>query len=307
VAAIGVADAARGTERLVVVAESGAEGRADMARVKERVAQAVIDAAGATADEVVLIRPGTLPKTANGKQRRPAVRAMYLAGTLGREPNAPWVQVTGLRLARLPALTARATRGGVEAIGRAVVRAAAALAALGGGCVARMPGLGGLAGPAARMALAIVGRSPKLEGSLPAGALVVANRCSRLDALSLAGVLPGRVALCGAESLLGLRGWARFLLGGSVIRSEQAGERLRRGDTVVVLPDGPAGAPARRCRFRLGGLQAALEAGRPVVPAAVVQVRGRTVVELAEPLAGEGGDARALRKRVREAITRLYG
>ena len=39
---------------------------------------------GLTVSEVVLIEPGSLPKTTSGKLQRSATRKQYLLGTLGR-------------------------------------------------------------------------------------------------------------------------------------------------------------------------------------------------------------------------------
>jgi acyl carrier protein len=304
--AIGVPDAATGTERLVVVAESGAE-RSDLPRVRAGIAHAVAAAIAIPPDDIVLIPPGTLPRTSNGKQRRAAVRGMYQSGALGAEPAAPWLQMTGLWFSNLPALSSRGFARALSASGRALTRALAFSVAMAGGCLTRLPGLNGLVGPVSRMILSIVGRSPKRYGDAPRGAAVIAaNRTSPLDPLSLVALVSERAVLCGDDAVLGLRGAPRFLLQPAVIPRDGCRHALRAGRTVLLFPDAPVGAPPRRCRFRLEALDAAVEERVPIVPAAVVEIEGRTVVRFGPRLEAGGVDARTLRDRIRAAIAGLF-
>ncbi len=75
----------RGSEALVVIAETKAEDDHDtVRRVRDDVARSVRDAVGLAAKDVVLVRPGTLPKTSSGKLQRSLCRERY-EGT-GLEP-----------------------------------------------------------------------------------------------------------------------------------------------------------------------------------------------------------------------------
>jgi fatty-acyl-CoA synthase len=68
-------------ERMVVVAETKAAEQA------EEVAQRIFDSLRCEVDpppsEVVVVPPGTIPKTSSGKRQRPRCRDSYLAGELG--------------------------------------------------------------------------------------------------------------------------------------------------------------------------------------------------------------------------------
>lgn len=64
----------RGRESVVVVAETRAD---DTEPVRDAVSSRVIDAVGVSA-EVVLVRPGSLPKTSSGKLQRSLCRTRYL-------------------------------------------------------------------------------------------------------------------------------------------------------------------------------------------------------------------------------------
>ncbi len=78
VIAFGV-DGTRGRPHLVVVAESKAE---QPEPVRELVAGRVREAVGLAAKEIVLVPPGTLPKTSSGKLQRSLCRTRYLAAEL---------------------------------------------------------------------------------------------------------------------------------------------------------------------------------------------------------------------------------
>ncbi len=88
VVAFGVADAARGTEAVVVLAET----REPVARYPELAAaigRAVAAGLGLLPDRVELLGPGHLPKTSSGKLRRAQARTDWLGGGLvaAREPG----------------------------------------------------------------------------------------------------------------------------------------------------------------------------------------------------------------------------
>lgn len=78
VIAFGV-DGAQGKEGLIVVAESKAD---DHAEVRRSVAQRVRDAVGLPAKEIVLVQPGSLPKTSSGKLQRSLCKLRYLGQEL---------------------------------------------------------------------------------------------------------------------------------------------------------------------------------------------------------------------------------
>jgi hypothetical protein len=48
------------------------------------------------------------------------------------------------------------------------------------------------------------------------------------------------------------------------------------------------------------------ETGVPVVPAAVVEIEGRTVVRFGAPLESDGEEARTVRDRIRASIADLF-
>jgi len=78
VAAFGVALAGKGTETIVVMAETKLRDEAERAELIRAVRHAVSRRLEMTPDEVVLVPPRTIPKTTSGKVQRPLCRKMYL-------------------------------------------------------------------------------------------------------------------------------------------------------------------------------------------------------------------------------------
>ena len=69
----------RGREAVVVVAETRAD---DPHPIRRAVVARVLDACGLPPEEVILVPPGSLPKTSSGKLQRSLCRDRYLESTL---------------------------------------------------------------------------------------------------------------------------------------------------------------------------------------------------------------------------------
>jgi fatty-acyl-CoA synthase len=80
VIAFGV-DGRHGAQNMVVVAEVKSDRLEDLER---EITRQVTDAVGIPPREVVLVEPGTVPKTSSGKLQRSACRAQYTVGSLAR-------------------------------------------------------------------------------------------------------------------------------------------------------------------------------------------------------------------------------
>jgi acyl-CoA synthetase (AMP-forming)/AMP-acid ligase II len=87
-AAFGVRNDARGTEDLVLIAETKGPLEAQDASARELLAtemkRAVFEAIGAAPDRILLVSPGSVPKTSSGKIQRDLARKRYLEGSLER-------------------------------------------------------------------------------------------------------------------------------------------------------------------------------------------------------------------------------
>lgn len=76
-------------QHVVVVAEVRPDGPAgsDPAGLRRTISQRVTEEIGVPPRDVVLVPPGTVPKTSSGKLQRSACRKMYQAGELGKAPE----------------------------------------------------------------------------------------------------------------------------------------------------------------------------------------------------------------------------
>ncbi|MFE9017824.1 fatty acyl-AMP ligase [Streptomyces sp. NPDC007808] len=74
--------AGTGGEQAVVVAEIAPDSASEAEKIIDVVRSGIGEAHGLPVREVVLVRPGTIPKTSSGKIQRHASRAAYLNGTL---------------------------------------------------------------------------------------------------------------------------------------------------------------------------------------------------------------------------------
>jgi acyl-CoA synthetase (AMP-forming)/AMP-acid ligase II len=91
VAAFGVLDEAKGTDRLVVICESRRSSKAERSLLERQVIGEVGAALGVQPDEVAVRGPGTLSKTSSGKMQRLLAREKYLEGTLGDGAKRRWL------------------------------------------------------------------------------------------------------------------------------------------------------------------------------------------------------------------------
>ncbi|MGP4048704.1 fatty acyl-AMP ligase [Streptomyces sp. 2A115] len=78
----GGVDGAVEGEQPVIVAEIAPEAVGESEKITDLIRSAIGEAHGLSVRDVVLVRPGTIPKTSSGKIQRRASREAYLAGTL---------------------------------------------------------------------------------------------------------------------------------------------------------------------------------------------------------------------------------
>ena len=86
-AAFGLRNEKRGTEDLILICETREDDPDERDRIHTQVRQAVLEAIGATPDAIVLVGPGTVPKTSSGKIQRDLMRQRYRKGDL--KPGRP--------------------------------------------------------------------------------------------------------------------------------------------------------------------------------------------------------------------------
>jgi 1-acyl-sn-glycerol-3-phosphate acyltransferase len=285
VAAFGVTDPASGTERVVILAEVDGNNPLAEAALKVRAQEAATHIVGGPPDEVVLVQPGTVPKTASGKIRRAAARDLYLGKNLAVPQRALWWQLARLSFAGLGVRISQV----LGTIGQVLYAAwwwtfIAAFFLLGWLAVMTLPRLTWrwmTIRALARAAFAAIRIPVSVTGidRIPRGGAVMAfNHASYVDAVVVAAVLPGEPIYVVKKELanqvfagpmlrrLGVLFLERFELTGSLADLDSVTGVARQRRLLVFFPEGTFTRRAGLSGFYLGAFRVAAQAKLPVVP-----------------------------------------
>ncbi|MGZ6977744.1 MAG: AMP-binding protein [Acidimicrobiia bacterium] len=292
VAVFATPDPEAGTERLVVSAETREHDVTAREELRAAIVNLAVDILGTPPDEVVLLEPGSVPKTSSGKIRRAACREMYERGTLTRAPR------PRRAIARL---TLRSWGARARTVPKRVTGLAYALYAWSLVVVLALPGaLALLVMPRRSWRFAILRRMLRLAAALAGvtltangtehlrasdGAVVVANHPSWIDGAVLASLLPDSpVFVVGGE--LAHHFWSGpFLrrLGVEFVHRATPEEgaadtrrmiaAARRSQTLVIFPEGHLSRVPGVRSFHLGAFLTAAEVHVPVIPVVLAGTR----------------------------------
>ena len=337
----GAEDPTTGAERIVAVVETRLHEGAARARLREEIelsAQRTIDA---SIDDVVLVDPGTIPKTSSGKLRRGSLRELYLSGRLAHGPKSVRWQLIRLACLGMVARASRAIAHGAEWVyaARALVPLLVLVPAV-ALLVLVVPGRKrrrALTGRACRLLVGAMGLPFEVAGLelVPGEAAVLApNHSSYLDPIVLmAGLSPHMTFVAKGElrrstvmrALLGRIGTLfvdRFDARASEADLALAEQALGAGERLVVFPEGTFHRTAGLLPFHAGAFLLAARCGVPVVPVAIRGTRQVLRAESGRPrrapvsivvgtaLRSRGRDLAAageLRDRTRAAVLALSG
>jgi acyl carrier protein len=285
VAAFGSADAASGTERLIVVAETRVTATRELEAVRKAVVEAVDAKCGLPPDHVELVPPHSVPKTSSGKIRRNETRSLYEAGTLRRRTGSPAAQVARLWLGNIGPWLRLLLRGVVKGAARWVRAGVLWTASIVAGMLLRVvPSRAVMARGVAAVGARLLGLrrghirwSGEFHSDKPA--VLMVNRSGPADLPVLAAVLPVALFPADYRAVTTLPAPLQFLFHPLVVAAvdsetnppggalrQRIENALRNGETVVAFADVPIGTPPARSRFRLEAIQAARDAGAPVYP-----------------------------------------
>jgi 1-acyl-sn-glycerol-3-phosphate acyltransferase len=341
VAAFGVTDPVSGTERIVVVAETGQSDVGKREALGAHARDAATTIIGSPPDEIVLVDPGTVPKTSSGKIRRAAAREHYLSRQLSLPRRAVRWQIARLWFAGLGGQLNRLVRGAREHLYAAwwwtVLATCIGVGAVAVMALPRRPWRWAAVRMLAGAALAAMGIPLSVKGTnrLPnERAVVIFNHASYVDAIVVAAVLPNEPAyLVKGElsrqffagsllSRLGALFVQRHDLAGGLADTTAAAGRAHEGRILVVFPEGTFTRQPGLLEFFTGAFKIASEAGVPVYPGVLRGTRsilrsdqwfprwGRIDVEILDPIAPRGTDFESivqLRDAVRNAVLSRCG
>lgn len=336
IAAFGVTDSASGTERIVVLGETGQADGAKRETLVIAARNAVTAIIASPPDDIVLLDPGTVPKTSSGKIRRAAAREHYQtrqfnlpSRALRRQIMRLWFAGIGGRLERLRWAAGERIYAVWWWAVLAICVAAGAVAVIAMPCRswrwACVRTLARAALDAMRIPLAVNG----IE-RLPKGrALLIFNHASYVDAIVLAAILPYEPAYLVKGELsgqffagpllrkLGVLFVERYDLAGGIADTAAATALAQAGRLLVMFPEGTFTRQPGLLQFFTGAFKIASEAGIPVYPGVLRGTRsilrgdqwfprrGRVDVEILDPITPYGTDfdeILRLRDAARQAV-----
>lgn len=273
VTVFGAPDPRAGTEQLVVVAETRLTDADALAALRQRVGETAARLLDAPPEQILLVPPGSVPKTSSGKLRRTATRELFGHGRLGARPRSASRQLVRLAIMGLNTQVrqhARAIAGLAYALWWWIVLVVTA--AILWPLVVLLPGKARrwtIVHHGARLLLRLMAIRVAVTGRWPATAtrLVAINHSSYFDSLVLAAVLPGQPAIVAKRELD-----AQFVAGpflralgalfverddpeGGVEDTRRALEAARSGQTLVFFPEGTFTRVYGLQPFRLGAFR----------------------------------------------------
>lgn len=93
VAAFGVTSPITGTEQIIIVAEIKEKNDQQKEKIIAEITEKITYSIGFPPDQVVLVSPGTIPKTSSGKLQRSTCKQNYLSHTLTMRRLPVWMQI----------------------------------------------------------------------------------------------------------------------------------------------------------------------------------------------------------------------
>ncbi len=281
-------DPATGTERLVIMAETRERGESAQAQLRHTLNQTAIDVIGTPADDIVLVPPHSVLKTSSGKIRRLASRDAYEHGKAAKPAVAGWLHAVRIaaRFA-LASVTVGARHIGARAFGCYAWTIFVALILPCGGLamLLQRPRQGrriARFGARTLFRLADVSLSASGIDRLPRQPhVLLVNHASYLDAIALTALLPAvpgyaytakrefasQPVMRSFLAALGTLFIERFDARRSTEDVELMTAALRRGENVMVFPEGSFRREAGLRPFHSGALIAAAKAAAPIVVA----------------------------------------
>lgn len=332
----GTADAATATERVVIAietVESDLSAREELQESAHTTASSIL---GAPADEVLLLAPNAIPKTASGKIRRSAAKELYESGKLGAGQRSISRQRAHLALAVIAMRVFQTLKTLSDTFyGVWWWLSIALVASLAFITVMVLPTLE-LRWMAVRwvcrLGLILTGHGP-IPGKVPSASnrpcVFVFNHASYADALVVGATLPGAPIFAAKKEFqtqifagtllkrLGVAFVERNEISESLADTEKLRNLAKSNRRLAVFPEGTFSGKTGLAAFHLGAFKIASETGLPIVPGVIngtrTMLRGdqwwplwaHVSVAFGDPIYPSGNDfasALELRNKARDFI-----
>lgn len=336
VTAFGVTDQQRGTEQLIVVAETREKNKSKRERLIADINEKISIALDILPDQVVLVAPRTVPKTSSGKLQRAACKNMFIEGRLDKFHIPAWMQVARLGLQWIGRNIWKGITLCFKSIYTLYVSLVLAISFLPLYLIVHF----GQRDTAAktcrvwsRMMLRMMFCPLKIVGSenLQSGNPIIyaANHASYTDAVVLMSVLPPNTRFVGKKELFSTPIFRTFMqkldylavdrmdMPKGIEDTAKMEQSLTAGNAIVIFPEGTFGYAAGLRPFRMGAFKIAADTNIPICPIALAGTRkilrdneklmrpALVTVTIGQPIAPFGKewqDLTKLRDTVRAAI-----
>ena len=288
VVSFGVTDAERGTEKLVVVAETSVDDKKRYKAIRAEVVDKIVSQLGIPPDEVLLVPPRTIPKTSSGKLRRADCKKSYLEKKLGQRTISVRLQMAKLFFSS----GLRQFTTGLMDLGKSIYSGYLLVMAT----VTLLPtwlAVVVLPRKKASQVFRLWARSIFYWGFCPLTVkgqshldkkqpmIFVANHTSYMDVLVLAGILPADACFVGKKELFTVFLFRSFMqrLGYLTVdrmdfsKSESEIQRmnhiLAEGRSLIIFPEGTFSYATGVRPFKSGAFKIAAETGYAICPVAI--------------------------------------
>ncbi len=288
VAVFGATEEKRGTEKLVVLAESYEQNTARVEQLRLEINSVTTDLIGTPADDIVIAPPHTVLKTSSGKIRRSACRVLYEQGELGHTQQAVWRQMVNITLTSIrPSLRRLRHRAGSTAY-TAYAWTIFMLLAVPTWCltilIPTQRWRWSFIRRSARLAIWLTGNRLTIRGDagLPdSGCIIVSNHASYLDGIFLVAALPGSYSFVAKGEFrkqfiagtflrhIGSYFVERFDRSKGLVDLQALQAETRGPKTLIFFPEGTFSRIPGLSSFHLGAFITAAEHKVPIVPVAI--------------------------------------
>lgn len=341
VAAFGVTDKERGTEQLVVVAETRIKNAARRAELTAQIREAISAAIDMVPDQIILAAPRIVPKTSSGKLQRAACKKMYIENRLGRWHMPAWLQVVKLSMQWGMQKIVSSGKGFAKFLYTSYMVTMFLISLFPTYVMVRLTSRETAAKICKYWAqfLLKISFCPVQKNNLELlnkykPMIYASNHASFIDAIVLLSILPTDVHFVGKKELLKaplVRTFMKKLnyiavdrmdLAKGVENTQAIMAALTAGHSVLMFPEGTFSYASGLRPFRLGAFKTASEANVPVCPIALKGTRNFlrgdekllcpaavviTVCDAIKPAGTEWQDVTELRNKVRSEIAKYCG
>lgn len=289
--AFGYEDPSTGTEKLIIATEAKSQDKATHEKLRQEIVDAVSTNIGVPPDKVVLLAPRTIPKTSSGKLQRSQCKAMYLSGELtGKRPQK---QAQFIKL--FMGFLSNRVKSYIKIFGKFIYTIYVwtfiiltllpfwpLIYLLPKKFIAKSIKLW------SRMILyiAFCPISAKGKENITKNKVIfAANHASYTDSILLLAILPEGIIFIGKKELakvpllnsvmhkLAYIGVDRMDFTKNIEDAQRIKQRLAKGDTIVIFPEGTFTYATGLRQFKNGAFQLAIDTQTPIVPIAISGTR----------------------------------